>query len=108
MHGVGGAQDLPIPAAYAIIGASVAVMVSFVVLVVAWREPRFDGATAGTPVGSRLTSIIESSWLAAAARTVGMLIFAYIVWISIWGPDLVINPVFGIVYVLLWGSASTS
>ena len=43
-HGIGGAKDLPIPAAYALAGAGAALAVSFVVLAVAWRAPRFDAA----------------------------------------------------------------
>jgi len=46
-HGVGGAQHLPIPAAYAIAGAGAALAPSFLVLLIAWRKPRFDAATTG-------------------------------------------------------------
>ncbi|EGD42769.1 hypothetical protein ACFVJS_05690 [Nocardioides sp. NPDC057772] len=100
-HGVGGAQDLPIPAGYAITGAGVAVAVSFIVLVLAWRRPRFDGTRTGIPLRPHLASTIDSTWLRIVARTLGMLILAYLVW-ALWGPDLASNPIFGIVYVLLW------
>ena len=46
-HGIGGAKDLPIPAAYAMAGAGAALAVSFIVLALAWRTPRFDAATHG-------------------------------------------------------------
>ena len=48
-HGIGGAKDLPIPAAYAMAGAGAALAVSFIVLALAWRTPRFDAATQGRP-----------------------------------------------------------
>ena len=102
MHGVGGAQDLPIPVNYAIAGSGAALTVSFVVLIIAWRQPRFDSGAAGSPVNRHVASIIEAGLTRVVARSVGMLIFGYIAWITIWGPDLVTNPIFGIVYVLLW------
>jgi uncharacterized membrane protein len=49
-HGIGGAQDLPIPAAYAIAGAGAALTASFLVLMFAWRRPRFDAGAGGRPV----------------------------------------------------------
>jgi hypothetical protein len=41
-HGVGGPSDLPVPLLYSIVGATWALTLSFVVLVFAWREPRFS------------------------------------------------------------------
>ena len=44
MHGLGGGADLPIPASLAIAAGTAALTVSFVVLLLAWRSPRFgDG-----------------------------------------------------------------
>ena len=40
-HGVGGSTDLPIPFLYAMVGASWALTISFAVLALAWKEPRF-------------------------------------------------------------------
>lgn len=102
MHGVGGAQDLPIPASFAIAGAGTALVISFAVLAVAWRQSRFAGATAGTPLPAALANVIQGRWLSLVARVLGLAFFVYLAWITIWGPDLVVNPVFGIVYVLLW------
>lgn len=41
-HGIGGQADLPIPLTLAISGAVAALVVSFTVLVVAWRRPRYE------------------------------------------------------------------
>ncbi|SDJ95947.1 hypothetical protein SAMN05428985_10217 [Nocardioides sp. YR527] len=101
-HGIGGAQDLPIPASYAITGAGVALVISFGVLLVAWRRPRFDGAGAGRPLPAPLAGLIESTWLSIVARVIGIVLVGYAAWAMIWGPDLALNPIFGIVYVLLW------
>ena len=58
-HGLGGGKDLPIPPELAIAGAVAALVVSFTVLAVAWRQPRYDPATTGRPAPEwldRLTS----------------------------------------------------
>lgn len=41
LHGLGGSTDLPIPFLYAMVGASWALTISFAVLALAWKEPRF-------------------------------------------------------------------
>ncbi|NUR05898.1 MAG: hypothetical protein HOQ22_08220 [Nocardioidaceae bacterium] len=101
-HGIGGAKDLPIPAEYAMAGAGAALAVSFIVLALAWRTPRFDAATKGRPAPAWLASLADSPVLATVLRVLGLAFFAYTVWAAVLGPDLLINPTFGIVYVLLW------
>lgn len=101
-HGVGGAQDLPIPAELAIAGASAALAVSFIVLALAWREPRFDRETSGRPAPAWLRRLVDSAGFAWTLRVLGLVFFLYVVWAALLGPDLLINPTFGVVYVLLW------
>ncbi len=95
-HGIGGAKDLPIPAGYAIAGAGAALAVSFLVLALAWRSPRFDAAHQGRPVPG-LQRVAESTAFAAVLRTVGLALFLYVVWAAVAGPDLLTNPAFGVV-----------
>jgi hypothetical protein len=104
MHGLGGAKDLPVPAPLAIAGGTAALVVSFCVLVLAWRSPRFADADrrAGRPLPSGLARLIDSPGWAWALRVLGLLIAAWFGWALIAGPDLVTNPVFGTFYVLLW------
>jgi hypothetical protein len=101
-HGIGGAKDLPIPAEYAMAGAGAALAVSFIVLALAWRKPRFDAATQGRPAPAWLASLVDSTAFAVALRVLGFAFFAYVVWAAVAGPDLLLNPTFGVVYVLLW------
>ena len=101
-HGIGGAKDLPIPAAYAMAGAGAALAVSFIVLALAWRTPRFDAAHRGRPVPARLASTVDSPAFTVVARGLGFVFFAYVVWAAVFGEDLLTNPTFGVVYVLLW------
>ena len=49
-HGLGGSSDLPIPYAYALIGAAWALTFTFAVVALAWRQPRFDPAKPGRPL----------------------------------------------------------
>ena len=101
-HGIGGAKDLPIPAEYAMAGAGAALAVSFIVLALAWRTPRFDAATHGRPAPAWLASLVDSTAFAVVLRVLGFAFFAYVVWAAVAGPDLLLNPTFGVVYVLLW------
>ena len=41
LHGIASRHDLPLPFSFVVVGAALALAISFVVLVVAWREPRF-------------------------------------------------------------------
>jgi hypothetical protein len=101
-HGIGGAQDLPISRELAIAGASAALAVSFIVLALAWRTPRFDAATKGRPVPDGFAAFVESPVLAWGLRLLGLAFTLYVGWAAVAGPDLVVNPFFGVVYVLLW------
>jgi uncharacterized membrane protein len=101
-HGIGGAKDLPIPAEYAMAGAGAALAVSFIVLALAWRTPRFDAATHGRPAPAWLASLVDSPTFALVLRVLGLVFFGYVIWAAVAGPDLLLNPTFGVVYVLLW------
>ncbi|MBZ5740118.1 hypothetical protein [Nocardioides mangrovi] len=101
-HGIGGAKDLPISPELAIAGATAALVVSFTVLAVAWRNPRYDASTSGRPAPSWLADIVDSTWWRVLWRTFGMVLFLYVGAAAILGKDLVINPVFGVFYVWWW------
>lgn len=101
-HGLGGAKDLPIPSELAIAGAVAALVVSFTVLAVAWREPRYDPATSGRPAPEWLDRIVSSRALAIAARVLGMAFFLYVAAAAVFGEDTLINPFLGTFYVILW------
>ena len=101
-HGIGGSQDLPISLPLALSGGAAALAVSFIVLVVAWRSPRFDAATQGHPVPQPLARVVDTGALTAVMRVLGLAATAYVAWAAIAGPDNGANPTFGVVYVLLW------
>jgi hypothetical protein len=101
-HGLGGARDLPIPSELAIAGAVAALVISFTVLAVAWREPRYHAATSGRPAPAWLDRLASSRALAVAARVLGMAFFLYVGAAAVFGKDSLINPFLGTFYVLLW------
>jgi hypothetical protein len=101
-HGLGGAQDLPISRGLAITGAAIAVAVSFVVLALAWRTPRYDAATSGRPAPAWLSAFVDSLWWRGFLHLVGLLALVYLIVIAVLGKDLLINPIFGIFYVWIW------
>ena len=101
-HGIGGQQDLPISLELAISGAVAALVISFTVLALAWREPRFDAATSGRPAPTRLETAVRSTAFRAALRLLGLAVFAFTVVAAVFGKNAITNPTFGIFYVLLW------
>lgn len=101
-HGLGGASDLPIPATLAITGGAAALVLSFVVLLVAWREPRFDGRPEGRRLPATLTTWLDSTRWLVICRALGMVAFIVTLVLAVLGPDTLSNPTFGIFYVYLW------
>ncbi len=101
-HGIGGAKDLPISPELAIAGAVAALTVSFTVLAIAWRNPRYDAATSGRPAPAWLSAIVDSTAFRVGLRVFGIAVFAYAAAAAVFGKDLLTNPVFGMVYVWWW------
>jgi hypothetical protein len=102
LHGLGGAKDLPIPLALAVTGATAALVVSFCVLALAWRTPRYQEVRPGRRAPAALARVVDSAAFEWTLRVVGLLFAAYVTWALIWGPDLVNNPALGTFYVLVW------
>lgn len=101
-HGVGSRDDLPIPFVYAVTGAAVAIVASFLVLGVFWREPRLHPDTAGRPVPAGLARVLDGRPLRAGLRALGGLLTAYVLMAAVLGRDDALNPTAGVVYVLFW------
>ena len=101
-HGLGGGSDLPIPASFAIAGGTAALVLSFAILVFAWRRPRFAATDGGRRAPLMLATVVDSPPLAVMLRTAGLALFGYVAWAAIFGQDLLSNPTFGVAYVWLW------
>ena len=98
-HGIGGAKDLPLPPELAIAGAVAALAVSFGVLALAWRRPRYDGRELGRPAPRALSDLTASTGWHVAMRTIGLVLFGFGAFAAVFGQDLLTNPVFGMFYV---------
>ena len=100
-HGVGSRQDLPLPFTALVIGASVALVASFLGLAVLWREPRLS-ADDGWRLPAGLQSFLESAGLRRAGRVVIGLVTLWFLLSLVFGVDDANNPVPYVVFVWLW------
>lgn len=101
-HGIGGREDLPLPLEWAIAGAAVAVIVSFVGLGALWREARLDVPGAGRPLPSGVAAVLDAQWFRLLLKGFGLLAFCWLLLALLFGKDDTRNPAPWVIYVLLW------
>jgi len=100
LHGIASRHDLPLPFPFVLLGAGVALVVSFVVLGVAWKRPRF--ASVGGVGLPRLTRFVDAAGTRVVARVLVLVLFLWVGLALFAGQDLLTNPVFGFVFVWVW------
>lgn len=100
LHGIASRHDLPLPFSFVVIGAALVLTISFVILIFAWRAPRFD-RVGGRPM-PRLTAIVDHPVTRLVARVVVLAAYGWALLALIAGQDLLTNPAFGFVYVWMW------
>lgn len=101
-HGLGGSSDLPVPYAYAMVGAAWALTFTFALVAFAWRRPRFDPDAPGHPMPAVVTTVVDAR---ATRWTVAGVALAFAVWVvlaGLCGPQTQANGLLGAFYVLLW------
>nr|WP_313674674.1 hypothetical protein [Mycolicibacterium sp.] len=101
-HGVGGSTDLPLPLSYALIGGVWALIVTFAVVGVAWRTPRFDPAKPGRALPQWVTGAVDSPIVRGVLAAVALAATVWVGVAAIWGPQGNDNALPGAFYVLLW------
>ncbi len=101
-HGIGSREDLPLPLGWAVAGAATAVVLSFVLLGVLWREPRLDAAAAGHPLPAALAGVLDAPAFRRVLAGLGLALAALTLLALLFGPDGALNPVPYVVYVLVW------
>ncbi len=101
-HGVGGSTDLPLPLPYALIGGVWALIVTFAVVGVAWRTPRFDPAKPGRALPQWVTTAVDSPVILGVLAAATMVATVWVAVAAIWGPQGNDNALPGAFYVLLW------
>lgn len=100
LHGLGGRQDLPVPFSVVLAAAAAALIISFLVLLWRWPTARYTGVTGiGLP---RLTTVLDSTGLRWAVRVIGLVLAGWALLALLAGPDELINPIFGFLYVWVW------
>jgi hypothetical protein len=100
LHGIASRHDLPLPFSFVVVGAILALTISFVILIFAWRRPRFD-RVGGHPM-PRLTAVVDHPITRLVARAVVLAAFAWAGLAMMAGQDLLTNPIFGFVFVWMW------
>ncbi|HOB48288.1 MAG TPA: hypothetical protein PKK01_03100 [Mycobacterium sp.] len=101
-HGVGGSTDLPIPLNYALVGGVWALILTFAVVAVAWRTPKFDPAKPGRALPGWVTVAVDSPILRGVVATVALVGTVWVGVAAIWGPQNADSALPGAFYVLLW------
>ena len=100
LHGLGGRQDLPVPFSVVLVAATATLVISFLVLTWRWPAARYVGQTGiGLP---RLTAVLDSPVLRWVVRAVGLALAGWALLALLAGPDELVNPIFGFVYVWVW------
>jgi hypothetical protein len=100
-HGIGGRQDLPIPLVLLLIGAALAVVVSFGALGVLWQSPRFR-AEGGRPLPG-FQRFADARATRVVLRLIGLLVALLTLAASVFGPnDDSVNPTPWMVFVVFW------
>jgi hypothetical protein len=101
-HGIGGRQDLPIPLSYLLAGAGLAVVISFVTLVVLWRSARFR-PEGGRPIPAPLERLADHRVTRASLRLAGLLIAVATFATAAFGPaEEASNPAPWTIFVIFW------
>lgn len=101
-HGLGGSGDLPVPYAYAMVGAAWALTFTFALVAFAWRRPRFDPAKPGHPLPAALTTLVDARATRWTAAGVALVFAVWVLLAGVWGPQTQANGLLGAFYVLLW------
>lgn len=99
-HGIGSRKDLPLPFEYVVVGAAIILVATFWLLTKSWRQVRLDELR-GRPL-VRLSALLRSPAVVWTGRVLVLVYWAWFTMALVAGKDLLTNPVFGAVFVLLW------
>ena len=85
-HGVGSRADLPVPLALALYGAGLAVVASFLALVLLWRRPKLRGDAAGAPLPVVVQTVVDSPVTSWVLRIVVLAVTLLVTAVALVGP----------------------
>jgi len=85
-HGVGARADLPVPLSLALYAAGLAVLVSFLALVLLWRTSKLRGDAAGRPLPGVVQAVVDAPVVRWALRLVVLAVTLLVVVVALVGP----------------------
>jgi hypothetical protein len=100
-HGVGSRQDLPLPFELLVIGAALALLISFVALGVLWKKPRLRPSQ-GRLLPAPVALALDSPFVRGLFATLSVALTGWTLLALVAGRDNANNPVPYVVYVWLW------
>jgi hypothetical protein len=100
LHGIASRRDLPLPFSFVVAGAVLALLISFVILIFAWRKPRLERVGGRTMPG--VTAVVDNPIFQLIARILVLATYAWAGLAMMAGQDLLTNPIFGFVFVWMW------
>jgi len=100
LHGIASRRDLPLPFSFVVAGAVLALLISFVILIFAWRKPRLERVGGRAMPG--VTAVVDNPIFQLIARILVLATYAWAGLAMMAGQDLLTNPIFGFVFVWMW------
>ncbi|WP_406831772.1 hypothetical protein ABEG17_02850 [Pedococcus sp. KACC 23699] len=100
-HGVGSREDLPLPFHLLLIGAGLALVVSFIALGALWKQPRLRGSD-GRLLPITVSLALDSAPVRGLFVALSLIITGWTLAALFFGKDDANNPVPSVVYVWLW------
>jgi hypothetical protein len=100
LHGIASRRDLPLPFSFVVAGAVFALLISFVILIFAWRKPRLERVGGRAMPG--VTAVVDNPIFQLIARILVLATYAWAGLAMMAGQDFLTNPIFGFVFVWMW------
>ena len=100
LHGIASRRDLPLPFSFVVAGAVLALLISFVILIFAWRKPRLERVGGRAMPG--VTAVVDNPIFQLIARILVLATYAWAGLAMMAGQDFLTNPIFGFVFVWMW------
>ena len=102
-HGVGSRIDLPLPLGLALYGAGAAILLSFAVLLLFWRQPRLNRPASGVALPAGLQRVLDGGGTRLTLQALALVVAALVTAVAVAGPrDTAHNLAPWVLYVTFW------
>src|SRR6185503_7612789 len=102
-HGVGSRIDLPLPLGLALYGAGAAILLSFAVLLLFWRQPRLNRPASGVALPAELQRVLDAGATRLTLQALALAGAAFVTAVAVAGPrDTAHNLAPWVLYVTFW------